>query len=110
MGGVAKGIKEGYHILRKTGLYQDYILLGNTHIFSKCTIPVHTDADRIPAPLDIAVVAIAAVMAGDVAFSGNPLANRQACDTGAQGSDFTHILMANGHGRTDVPTAQGSQL
>lgn len=46
-------------------------------------------------------------MAGDVAFSGNPLANRQACDTGAQVSDFAHILMANGHGRTDVLYSPG---
>jgi hypothetical protein len=41
-------------------------------------------------------------VAGDVAFAGHTLTDPQACDTGTQSGDLTHILMTDGHGGLDV--------
>ena len=52
-------------------------------------------------------MAVAAVVAGQVAFAGNPLADLQAGDTGAHGSHLTHIFVADGHRGLDVQLGPG---
>ena len=107
MGGVAEGIEEGHHILRQAFINNNHIGLRNAHILGKGSVPVHAHAHRVLAPLNIAVVAVAAPVAGDVSLAGNPLSHGKTGDTGTQGSHFAHILMADGHGGLDMYLGPG---
>ena len=99
VGGVAEGVKEGHHVLGQGLVDDDDVGGGDADVLGKGAVPVHAHGDRVLAPLDVAGVAVAAVVAGDVALAGDPLAHVQAGDALAQLGDLAHVLMADGHGR-----------
>ena len=107
MGGVAEGIEEGHHILRQAFINDNHIGLGDAHILGKGTVPVHAYAQGVLAPLNVAVVAVAAPVAGDVSLSGDPLSHGKTGDAGTQGGYLAHILMAYGHGGLDMCLGPG---
>ena len=102
VGGVAEGIKEGHHILVQILINEDHIGFGDAQIFGKGTVPIHTHGHGVLAPLDVAVVAVAAAVAGDVTLARDPLTDLQTGDTFTQGSNLTHIFVANGHRGLDM--------
>ena len=74
---------------------------------SSVSVAVDAHAKGVLTPLNVAVVAVAAVAAGDMALAADTLANGKAGDTLAQGSDLAHILVADGHRRLDVLGSPG---
>ena len=102
MGGVAEGIEERDHILRQAFIDDDDVGLRDADVFRKRAVAVHADADGVLAPLDVAAVAVAAAVTGDVALAGNALANVQSGDARAKLGDLADVFMADGHGRLDV--------
>ena len=102
MGGVAEGVKEGDNVLGKAFVNGDHVRFRNADVLCKRAVAVNADADGVLAPLDVACVAVAAAVAGDVALAGDALANVQTRYACAKLRDLADILMADGHGRLDV--------
>ena len=78
MGCVSNGVKHSNHILVHAGIDGDHVCSRDAYILSKCAVTVYTHAVGVLTPLDVAVVAVTAVAAGDVAFAGYALANCKA--------------------------------
>ena len=102
MGSVAEGIEECNHILGQRFINQNNIGFGDAHILCKCTVTVNAHTLGVLAPLDVTVVAVAAVMAGQMTLTGNPLTDLQAGNTSAQSRYLAHIFVTDGHGSFDV--------
>ena len=107
VGGVAHRVKEGHDLLRQALPHDDDVGGGDAQVLGKGSVPVHPYAHRVLAPLDVAVVAVPAVAAGDVPLAGDQLAHVQAGDPRAQLVDLPHILVADDHGGLDVELRPG---
>ena len=102
VGGIAESVKEGNHIFVQILVDGDDIGGGDTQVLCESTVAVDAHAKGVLTPLNVAVVAVAAVAAGDMALAADTLANGKAGDTLAQGSDLAHILVADGHTWLDM--------
>ena len=93
-----KRIEDGGDFIVDGGRQLEYIARRNGQIFGECARPVHAHARGIAAQVPPPGAAIAAMSAGDVAFSGHAIAGVEAAHFPAQFDDFAGILMADGHG------------
>lgn len=74
---IAEGIKKRNYILRQTLVDDNDVGLWNTNIFGKRPVTINADANGILALLDIAGMAVTAMVAGNVPFTRDALANMQ---------------------------------
>ena len=92
---ISESVKKRNDILVKTIIYFDDISLRYAKIFRKCSVPIHTDAARIPAPLYIAAVAIAAVTACYVPLAADTLSNVKMRNPCTEGRNFTDVFVSD---------------
>ena len=99
---VAEGVKKRNNILRQALVDDNDVGLRNTDIFGKRAVAINANTNGILAPLDIAGMAVTAMVAGNVPFARDALADMQPCHAFAERGDFADIFMTDGHGRLDV--------
>ena len=99
---VAEGVKKRNNILRQALVDDNDVGLRNTDIFGKRAVAINANTNGILAPLDIAGMAVTAMVAGNVPFTRVALADMQPCHTFAERGDFADIFMTDGHGRLDM--------
>ena len=90
---VAVGIENGSQIVADILRQAKDVGGGKNHVFGKTTGTVHTDAFGVPAKVAAAGPAIAAVMAGQVSFAGNPLTGLKTVHFAAGAFDDAGELM-----------------
>lgn len=69
VGGVAEGVKECNDVLGKAFVNGDHVRFRNADVLCKRAVAVNADADGVLAPLDVARMAVAAAVAGDVTLA-----------------------------------------
>ena len=96
MGGIAESIEECNNIFIQVFIDGDNVACRNHQIFSEGTVAVYAHTLGVLTPLDVAVVTVAAVAAGNVTFTTDPLAYIETGDAVTQTGNFTDIFMSNG--------------
>ena len=99
--GVAERIENGCNFVVNGGRQFEHVGRRNGQIFGECPGAVHAHARGVAAQMPPAGPAIAAVPAGDVAFSRYAIAGAEAAHFAAQLDDFPGVFMADGHGHGD---------
>ena len=99
---IAEGVKKRNNILRQTLVDDNDVGLWNTNIFGKRPVTINADADGILASLDIAGMAVTAMVAGNVPFARDALADVQPGHAFTESGDFADVFMTDGHGRLDM--------
>ena len=100
--GIPDRIEKGDHVLREFFVNDDDVCLGYADVFGKSAVPVNAHAAGVFTPLDIAGMAVAAVVTGDMSFARDTLPDMKARDTGAERGDFADVFVPDRHRRLDV--------
>ena len=97
MGSVSERIHDGHEIVRNAGIDLHDIGCREAEILGECSVTVHAHSDGVLADVLAAPAAVAAMTAGDMAFSGHAVSDLVVLDTAAQLHNLADILVTDGH-------------
>ena len=101
VGGISERIEDGGNVIRNGIGHYKGIHGGYAEVFGKTSLPVDADTDGVAAEMSSSCPAVAAVSAGDVAFSGDPITGVDALDFIPYLFNDAYEFMADGHRHRD---------